>query len=87
MEIPFLSDRAVEFIILMKKKRNTKKLVVPNQSVYLKKNDWLKKNKKQVVTKTRRYKLVKDLIFKSLMYLPFYFQKKIFLYIRGKNIK
>lgn len=87
MEIPFLSDRAVEFIILMKKKKNQKKLVVPNQSVYIKKSNWKNNKKKVTKTKNRKYNLLKDLIFKSLMYLPFFFQKKIFLYIRGKNIK
>ncbi len=87
MEIPFLSDRAVEFIILMKKKKNVKKLIVPNQSVYIKKNNWKNNKKKPIITKTQKYKLFKELIFKSLMYLPFFFQKKIFLHIRGKNIK
>ena len=80
MEIPFLSDRAVEFIILMKKKKNVKKLIVPNQSVYIKKNNWKNNKKKPIITKTQKYKLFKELIFKSLMYLPFFFQKKIFLH-------
>ncbi len=87
MEIPFLSDRAVEFVILMKKKKDVKKLIVPNQSVYIKKSNWINNKKKQNLTKTRKFKLIKELVFKSLMYLPFFFQKIIFLYIRGKNIK
>ena len=87
MEIPFLSDRAVEFVILMKKKKGVKKLIVPNQSVYIKKSNWINNKKKQNLTKTRKFKLIKELVFKSLMYLPFFFQKIIFLYIRGKNIK
>ena len=42
-EIPFISDRAVEFIVLAKKIKNVRKINKPVQSVYLNKKGWKKK--------------------------------------------
>ena len=41
-EIPFISDRVVEFVILEKKVKNIKKVNEPIQSVYLNKKSWKK---------------------------------------------
>ena len=41
-EIPFISDRAVEFIVWAKKVKNIKKVNKPIQSVYLNKKGWKK---------------------------------------------
>ena len=43
LEIPFISDRAVEFVILAKKVKNIRKVNKPTQSVYLNKKNWKKK--------------------------------------------
>jgi SAM-dependent methyltransferase len=88
LEIPFISDRAVEFIILAKKIKNIKKVKKPIQSVYLNKKGW-KENKISLNKNIRQslYFFIKIIIFKALLYLPFSFQKIIFIFIRGKNIK
>ena len=88
LEIPFISDRAVEFIILAKKIKNIKKVKKPIQSVYLNKKGW-KENKISLNKNIRQslYFFIKIIIFKPLLYLPFSFQKIIFIFIRGKNIK
>jgi SAM-dependent methyltransferase len=88
LEIPFISDRAVEFIILAKKMKNIKKVKKPIQSVYLNKKGW-KENKISLNKNIRQslYVFTKIIIFKVLFYLPFSFQKIIFIFIRGKNIK
>ena len=88
LEIPFISDRAVEFIILAKKMKNIKKVKKPIQSVYLNKKGW-KENKISLNKNIRQtlYFFTKIIIFKALFYLPFSFQKIIFIFIRGKNIK
>jgi len=87
-EIPFISDRAVEFIVLAKKIKNVRKINKPIQSVYLNKKGW-KKNETHSNLKLKKglYFFIKKVVFGSLFYLPFFFQKLIFLKIRGKNIK
>jgi len=88
LEIPFISDRAVEFIVLAKKIKNVRKINKPIQSVYLNKKGW-KKNETHSNLKLKKglYFFIKKVVFGSLFYLPFFFQKLIFLKIRGKNIK
>lgn len=87
-EIPFISDRAVEFVVLAKKVGNIKILRKPTQSVYLNMKGWKEyKDKKNILNHKNSFNnLIKKIIFGTLFYLPFFFQKYIFSYIRGKNI-
>jgi SAM-dependent methyltransferase len=88
LEIPFISDRAVEFIILAKKIKNIKKVKKPIQSVYLNKKGWKKiENISSPKLKKNIYFFIKNTIFTLLLYLPFFCQKLFFLFLRGKNIK
>ena len=88
LEIPFISDRAVEFIILAKKIKNIKKVKKPTQSIYLNKKGWKKtENISSPKLKKNIYFFIKNIIFILLLYLPFFYQKLIFLRLRSKNIK
>jgi SAM-dependent methyltransferase len=86
LEIPITSDRAVEFIVLAKKIRNTHKVKKPIQSVYYKKKNWRMNIYSSKVNKKNNYPS-KKIIFLILTYLPFFFQKLLYLFLRGKNIK
>lgn len=88
LEIPFISDRAVEFVILAKKVKNIRKVIKPTQSVYLSKKHW-KKNDINPNSKIKKnsYFLIKKIIVSIMFFMPFFFQKIFFLKIRGKHIK
>ena len=85
-EIPFISNKAVEIIVIAKKIKNYKKQKFPTQFVYRNMDGWKKKNKKLIkISKSKE--IIKKVILFTLQYLPFSFEALFFSYLRGKNIK
>ena len=88
-EIPFISNKAVEVFIVAKKIYNKLNYISPIQGTYFSNYHWRNKNNKHKInTKIRSeyYVFFRNIFMKFISYLPFYFEKKLFIYIRGKNI-
>lgn len=81
-EIPFISSKSVEIIVCCEKVENLEKQYFPIQYVYNqeKKMNIEKKGKNFV------YNFLRKIIFHFLNYSPFFYEKFIFRYIRGKKI-
>ena len=61
----------------------------PIQGTYFNNYYWRNKNKKYKKNTKKRskyYVILRNVFIKFISYLPFYFEKKLFMYIRGKNI-
>jgi SAM-dependent methyltransferase len=105
-EIPFISNKSVELIVVAKKIHNQLNYFYPIQRVYLKNDYWLNKSSSTIleysqkkknlikvnsdrkkISKTTVYFFFKGIFIIFMKYLPFYFEKKIFTYVRGKSIK
>ena len=87
-EIPFISKKAVEIIIIAQKIRHYKKQKFPIQYVYRNMEGW-KDNKltNKPINKSTMRNNIKSLILYFLKFLPFAFEVLFFSYIRGKKIK
>lgn len=87
-EIPFISGKAVEVIIIAKKVKNLKNQIFPTQFVYKNLDGWEKKNKKKGIKKNMPIKeIIKRTVFFFLKFLPFSFEVLVYSYLRGKKIR
>ena len=98
-EIPFISNKSLELFVVAKKIHNKLNFITPIQGTYFKNYYWRNKNlsiglnysskdnNNTIIKKNKYYFILKKIFLKFISYLPFYFEKKIYGCIRGKNIK